>query len=231
MNIQTSDRYRYMVAPLYLAGPESSMTVLGPDWHHQGYADRTSVFVYRCDSRLVVARQRIYACDDVPESPDLVWHWEFTGHPALEASPVWKVKFSHRTPPEFPAAVADSVNRWTATPRQHVPPQATEPLAEGEWMADHGTNDVTWYSPEDRGLVIARKPEVPGEEGLRAQRRAPWVFAARLPGAERLLWAGVASAAAPSHILYALCAGMADQRPVPRHEIPQHGPVLALRVS
>ncbi|MEV0112557.1 DUF317 domain-containing protein [Streptomyces sp. NPDC050844] len=218
----------YLIAPRYLAGPDTSLAV--------AIGDRLRAAGWRSDAyrgAVVYARREAGGLLEAVHIPNGAGGggkcpaagWEFTARPGPGTPSTWSVRFTPATPPELPAALASALTEEAADSgpgakphylRPPLPPaQATMPLDAAGWMRDIGTAESAWYAPGQQAVVVT--PVTADEHG---DDGASWMLAARRATDLQVLWLALAHPATPTHLVRALCAEISDPAPVPRHRLP-----------
>ncbi|MFC7305115.1 DUF317 domain-containing protein [Streptomyces monticola] len=225
-----SDSPVYLIAPCYLAGPDTSMsTALTAHLEAAGWARKPVraglAFSHRERGGLVEA---VHAPDGTPpgESPCPALSWEFTARPGPGRPSTWSVRFTPATPPELPTAFAHALTSPdpAADPDGGAPHYlqapgltdlTTAPLQQARWQRDIGSYWSAWNAPDRQGVVIT--PVAPGVDGYGG---ADWLLAARRASDKTVMWMAVAHPNTPTHLMRTLCTALASPAPVPRQRKP-----------
>ncbi|MEU5839363.1 DUF317 domain-containing protein [Streptomyces diacarni] len=216
----------YLVSPRYLAGPDESVPVLGPGWASPGVPAGRAARVSRV--RLYTLHQEghyyeaLHAPDeDTADTSDGTSGWRFSRrtHPAADEE--WFAIFGPGTPPELPAALADTVCSHVTGSQANVTAPAIEAVMEAAWWTfETNEGGGTWFAPGRRALV-----GTPDSSG------GTWTFAAVTDSGD-VLWYALAHRYTPRHLINAVCAALTAPVPVPRQHRPDPrlGPVSVTRL-
>ncbi|MGI5353004.1 DUF317 domain-containing protein [Streptomyces sp. CA-250714] len=215
----------YLVSPRYLAGPDETVPVLGPDWTPPLPAGtaarepRMKLYTFHQEGHYYEA---LHAPDaDTADTPEGTCGWRFSRRPHPAADEEWFAIFGPGTPPELPAALAEAVCSHLPTDQKSVLTPAIEAVMEAAWWTfETNEGGGTWFAPGRRALV-----GTPDGSGT------TWTFAAVTDSGD-VLWYALAHRDTPRHLIHAVCVALTAPAPVPRQHRPHPclGPVSVTRI-